>query len=61
MKIEQDRIFSPITITLESKTDAIAFSRIIKEALDKSVKVHMLSESINMAENLDEFYLDVFK
>ena len=56
MIVKQDKIFSPITIELKSKSDAIAFFRIIEEALDKKVKIHMLSESESMAEELDKFY-----
>jgi hypothetical protein len=56
MKISQEKVFSPVTITIESKTDAIAFFRIIEEALDKKVKVHMLCESTKMAKDLSQFY-----
>ena len=59
MEINQDKVFSPITITLQSKSDAIAFFRIAEEALSVGVKKKMLCESTEMAKRLVKCYRDM--
>ena len=56
MKIEQEKEFKPVTITLETKQEYDHFFNIIEEALDRKVKVFIRQKSnLEMARMLSEF------
>ena len=55
MKIEQDKIFKPVIITLETKDDYDNFISIIDEATDKNIKTYMSPEAESMAIEISDF------
>ena len=55
MKIKQKKEYKPVTITLESEEEYIAFFQIIEEAQNKNTKVFMDTLSKNMARKLSDF------
>jgi hypothetical protein len=55
MKIEQEKEFKPLTITLETKEDYDDFFNIIEEANDKRVKVFMSQRAEAMGRELSGF------
>ncbi len=56
MKIEQEKEFKPVTITLETKQEYDDFFNIVEEALDKKVKAFIVRKSnFEMARGLSDF------
>ena len=55
MKIEQEKEFKPVIITLETKDDYDNFISIIDEAIDKNVKTYMSPQAKGMAIAISDF------
>lgn len=58
MKIQHEKVFKPLTITIETQDEYNAFVEIIDEAEDKpeSRKAYMGHEAIDLALKLSDYF-----
>ena len=58
MKINQEKEFKPLTITLETKKEYIAFMQIVDEANNVKMQniVHMTSDAWDLVHELSDYF-----